>query len=73
MGVNGSVVVDASVAVKWFVREEHTDKALAILRAWRRDSPVKFESSQVGLREGRRSLMMARSGKRGLRDGHLCP
>ncbi len=34
MGVNGSVVVDASVAVKWLVREEHTDKALAILRAW---------------------------------------
>lgn len=29
-----SVVVDASVAVKWLVREEHTDKALAILRAW---------------------------------------
>lgn len=34
MGVSGFVVVDASVAVKWLVREEHTDKALAILRAW---------------------------------------
>ena len=28
------VVVDASVAIKWLVREEHTDKALAILSAW---------------------------------------
>ena len=32
--MNGFVVVDASLAVKWLVREEHTDKALAILRAW---------------------------------------
>ena len=28
------VVVDASVAFKWLVREEHTDKALTILRVW---------------------------------------
>jgi predicted nucleic acid-binding protein len=34
MGVSGFVVVDASLAVKWLVREEHTDKALAILQAW---------------------------------------
>ena len=34
MGVSGRVVVDASVAVKWLVREEDTDKALAILRTW---------------------------------------
>ena len=34
MGVSGLVVVDASVAVKWLVREEDTDKALAILSAW---------------------------------------
>ena len=34
MGVSGFVVVDASVAVKWLVKEEHTDKALAILHAW---------------------------------------
>ena len=33
MGVSGFVVVDASVAVKWLVREEHTDKALAIPEA----------------------------------------
>ena len=32
--MSGFVVVDASLAVKWLVREEHTDKALAILRAW---------------------------------------
>jgi pentatricopeptide repeat protein len=32
--VNGIVVVDASLAFKWLVREEHTDKALAILRSW---------------------------------------
>ena len=32
--MNGHVVVDASLAVKWLVREEHTDKALAILSAW---------------------------------------
>ena len=34
MGVSGFVVVDASVAVKWLVREEHTDRSLAILSAW---------------------------------------
>ena len=34
MGVSGYVVVDASVAIKWLVREEHTDRALAILNAW---------------------------------------
>ncbi len=34
MGVSGLVVVDASVAVKWLVREVDTDRALAILRAW---------------------------------------
>lgn len=34
MGVNGHVVVDASLAVKWLIKEEGTDKALAILRAW---------------------------------------
>ena len=32
--MSGYVVVDASVATKWLVREEHTDKALAILSAW---------------------------------------
>ena len=32
--MSGHVVVDASLAVKWLVREEHTDKALAILSAW---------------------------------------
>lgn len=37
MGVSGYVVVDASVAVKWLVREEHTDRALAILSAWHDD------------------------------------
>ena len=30
--MSGFVVVDASLAFKWLVREEHTDKALAILR-----------------------------------------
>ena len=32
--MSGYVVVDASLAFKWLVREEHTDKALAILRLW---------------------------------------
>ena len=32
--MSGFVVVDASLAFKWLVREEHTDKALAILREW---------------------------------------
>ena len=32
--MSGYVVVDASVAIKWLVREEHTDKALEILSAW---------------------------------------
>ncbi len=34
MGVSGFVVVDASLVVKWLVREDHTDKALAVLRSW---------------------------------------
>ena len=32
--MSGYVVVDASLAVKWLVREEGSDKALTILRAW---------------------------------------
>ncbi len=32
--MSGFVVVDASLAFKWLVREEYTDKALAILRTW---------------------------------------
>ena len=34
MGVNGSVVVDASLAVKWLVEEDDSDKAHAALRSW---------------------------------------
>ena len=30
------VVVDASLAFKWLVREEHSDKALTLLRSWDR-------------------------------------
>lgn len=34
--MNGSVVVDASLAVKWLVSEVHTEKAIALARAWAR-------------------------------------
>ena len=34
MGVNGSVVVDASLAVKWLVEEDDSDKAHAALESW---------------------------------------
>ena len=34
MGMNGFVVVDASLAVKWLVDEEDSDKAHAILESW---------------------------------------
>ena len=34
MGVNGSVVVDASLAVKWVVEEDDSDKAHAVLQSW---------------------------------------
>ena len=34
MGESGFVVVDASVAFKWLVEEEHSDKAAALVRAW---------------------------------------
>ena len=33
MGVNGSVVVDASLAVKWLVEEDDSDKAHTALQA----------------------------------------
>ena len=32
--MNGVVIVDASLAVKWLVREEHSDGARAISRSW---------------------------------------
>ena len=32
--MNGSVVVDASLAVKWLVEEDDSDKAHAILQSW---------------------------------------
>ena len=34
MGVNGAVVVDASLAVKWLVKEDDSDKAHAVLQSW---------------------------------------
>lgn len=38
--MSGFVVVDASLAFKWLVREEHTDKAMAILRAWQSEDVI---------------------------------
>ena len=35
--VSGVVVIDASVAVKWLVREVHSDKAYALARSWARE------------------------------------
>ena len=32
--MNGVVIVDASLAFKWLVREDHSDEALAISRSW---------------------------------------
>ena len=32
--MNGRVVVDASLAIKWLVSEEHSDKSRAISRSW---------------------------------------
>ena len=34
MGLNGSVVVDASLAIKWLVEEDDSDKAHALLQSW---------------------------------------
>lgn len=34
--MNGSVVVDASLAAKWLVNEVHSDKAFALARSWAR-------------------------------------
>ena len=34
MGVSGSVVIDASLAVKWLVEEDDSDKAHAALQSW---------------------------------------
>ena len=34
MGVSGSVVIDASLAVKWLVEEDESDKAHAALQSW---------------------------------------
>ena len=34
--MSGIVVVDASLAFKWLVREEHSGKALTLLRSWDR-------------------------------------
>ena len=34
VGVNGSVVVDASLAVKWLVEEDDSYKAHAVLQSW---------------------------------------
>jgi predicted nucleic acid-binding protein len=35
--VSGVVVVDASLAVKWLVREVHSDKAYSLGRSWARE------------------------------------
>jgi len=36
--MNGSVVVDASLAVKWLVNEVHTDRAFALAHSWAKAS-----------------------------------
>lgn len=38
--MSGFVVVDASPAFKWLVREEHTDRALAVLRTWQSEDVI---------------------------------
>ena len=40
MVVSGTVVVDASVAVKWLVEEEDSDVAHALLRSWESQGTV---------------------------------
>ena len=35
--MSGIVVVDASLAVKWLVREVHSDKAYVLARSWARE------------------------------------
>ncbi len=35
--MNGFVVVDASLAFKWLVKENHSDKAIALARSWDSD------------------------------------
>ena len=35
--MNGFVVVDASLAFKWLVKEEHSDRAQALSRSWAND------------------------------------
>lgn len=34
--MNGQVVVDARLAVKWLLNEVHTEKAIALARSWTR-------------------------------------
>ena len=41
MGVSGFVVVDASLAVKWLIEEDDSDKAHAILRSWNNQDIVR--------------------------------
>ena len=36
--MNGTVVVDASLAFKWLVLEEDSDKATALTRVWAGDN-----------------------------------
>ena len=38
--MSGFVVVDASLAFKWLVREEHTDEALTMLREWQNEDVI---------------------------------
>lgn len=35
--MNGLVVVDASVAVKWLIEEEDSDRAISLARVWAND------------------------------------
>ena len=40
--MNGQVVVDASLAVKWLVNEAHTEKAFALALSWARSGVQPF-------------------------------
>jgi predicted nucleic acid-binding protein len=44
--VSGVVILDASLAVKWLVREVHSDKAYALARSWAQEAiyPTAFRT-----------------------------
>ena len=68
-GLNGFAVVDASLAVKWLVEEDNSDRAHALARTWADEGTTPAAPYLLPVRGGQRSTQAGGAGRVHRRDG----